>query len=113
MSNPISPILAETLVGCDGINPYEKQKGIASELLGIGDKIDMNQLCTDSKGIFKGIADSGIIPLDRLQSLMEKVQYIVGGKTDGGFSEVISELQQIEEEIKNSEKIDVNNTKTL
>lgn len=115
MSNIAASSFALSLVGCDSEkNPYNKEIDITGKLLEINkDNIDMNKICNDSQGIFRSIVESEIVSLDRMKVIMEKVQYVVKGKTDGGFSEVIAELEQIKQEIQNNKDLEKSNAKTL
>ena len=115
MNNIAAGSLARITVGNDSeINPFQEQNDITNKLIGINDgEVDFNKLCSDPDYLFKSIIEKGYVSTKKIQALYEKVQYVVQGKTDGGFSEVIAELEQIKQEIQNNKDLEKSNAKTL
>lgn len=114
MHNIAASELALSLVGLDSEkNPYEQQMEITKKIFEINNDIDLNELCVDPDYLFKDMINKGIVTPDKMNSLMKKIYYVVNGRTDGGFADVIFELDQIKQEMESSKTLEATNTKTL
>lgn len=116
MSNPVAPLLAESLVGCDGINPFEPSKKSVDIAVKVNETFDINSACNNSRYVFESLAQflsQKGVSLESINDIYQMCEYAFRFKTGDNFYGLIEKIQTIKDEIKNSENLDVDNQKTL